>query len=149
MEAQGEQHQLSNQQLKVMDGQPIKGIVPANGGGLFNSEDQAIRRGSMVEKHSIPLGYNTGSLPGEILALGGRLKEGFIKKWVNYYRGFKNRYFVLTDELLLYYKSKNGQVSERGQISLKLARLDPKTMNDRKMIISTGTNQIHLEFSSI
>jgi pyruvate/2-oxoglutarate dehydrogenase complex dihydrolipoamide dehydrogenase (E3) component len=80
---------------------------------------------------------------------GGRLKEGFIKKWVNYVRGFKKRYFVLTEELLLYYKAKNGQVTEKGQISLKLAKIDSKTMNDKKMIISTGTNQIHLEFESI
>lgn len=79
----------------------------------------------------------------------GKIKEGFIKKWVNYYTGFKNRYFVLTDELLIYYKTKNGQVSERGQISLKLAKIDCKNMKDKKMVISTGTNQIHLEFTSV
>lgn len=80
---------------------------------------------------------------------GGRLKEGFIKKWVNIVRGFKKRYFVLTSDMIIYYKEKKGQVSEKGQISLKLARVDPRTMNDKKMVIGTGTNEIHLEFNSI
>lgn len=56
---------------------------------------------------------------------------------------------MLTSELLLYYKAKNGQVTDKGQISLKLARVDTKTMNDKKMIILTGTGQIHLEFNNI
>lgn len=87
--------------------------------------------------------------PSEVQAAGGRLKEGFIKKWVNLVTGFKKRYFVLTKDLLVYYKEKKGQVSEKGQISLKLARVDPRTMNDRKMVIGTGTNEIHLEFNTI
>lgn len=87
--------------------------------------------------------------PSEIQSAGGRLKEGFIKKWVNLVSGFKKRYFVLTKDLLIYYKEKKGQVSEKGQISLKLARVDPRTMNDKKMVIGTGTNEIHLEFNTI
>jgi hypothetical protein len=53
---------------------------------------------------------------------------------------------VLTKDLLVYYKDKKGLVSEKGQISLKLARVDPRNMNDKKMVIGTGTNEIHLEF---
>jgi hypothetical protein len=68
---------------------------------------------------------------------------------VNIVRGFKKRYFVLTSDMIIYYKEKKGQVSEKGQISLKLARVDPRTMNDKKMVIGTGTNDIHLEFNSI
>jgi len=49
-----------------------------------------------------------------VQAAGGRLKEGFIKKWVNLVTGFKKRYFVLTKDLLVYYKEKKGQVSEKG-----------------------------------
>ena len=64
-------------------------------------------------------------------------------------RGFKKRYFVLTNELLIYYKQKKGNISEKGQISLKLAKIDPKTMNDKRMIIGTGTAEIHLEFNTI
>ena len=92
---------------------------------------------------------SVGAYPSEIQAAEGRLKEGFIKKWVNIVTGFKKRYFVLTKDLLIYYKEKKGQVSEKGQISLKLARVDPRTMNDKKMVIGTGTNEIHLEFASI
>lgn len=29
-------------------------------------------------------------------------------------RGFKKRYFVLTPELLIYYKDKKGNISEKG-----------------------------------
>ena len=64
-------------------------------------------------------------------------------------RGFKKRYFVLTPELLIYYKEKKGQVSEKGQISLKLAKIDPRTMNDKKMVIGTGMSEIHLEFANV
>lgn len=64
-------------------------------------------------------------------------------------RGFKKRYFVLTNELLIYYKDKKGQVSEKGQISLKLAKIDPRTMNDKKMNIGTGMSEIFLEFKTI
>ncbi len=77
------------------------------------------------------------------------IKQGFIKKYVNLMRGFRKRYFVLTPELLIYYKQKKGHVSEKGQIYLKLAKVDPKTMNDKKMIIGTGTSEIFLEFNSI
>ena len=42
------------------------------------------------------------------------MKEGFVKKWVNYVKRFKQRYFVLTNDLLIYYKEKKGQVSEKG-----------------------------------
>jgi pyruvate/2-oxoglutarate dehydrogenase complex dihydrolipoamide dehydrogenase (E3) component len=79
----------------------------------------------------------------------GAIKQGFIKKYVNIMNGFKKRFFVLTPELLLYYKQKKGQVSEKGQISLKLAKIDPRTMNDKKMIIGTGTTEIFLEFATI
>lgn len=40
-------------------------------------------------------------------------------------------------------------MSEKGQISLKLAKIDPRTMNDKKMIIGTGISEIFLEFSSV
>lgn len=40
-------------------------------------------------------------------------------------------------------------MTEKGQISLKLAKIDFKTMKDKKMTIGTGTNQIHLEFETI
>jgi PH domain len=87
--------------------------------------------------------------PSEVQASTVRIKEGYIKKWVNLVSGFKKRYFVLTRDLLVYYKEKKGLVSEKGQISIKLARVDPRNMNDRKMIIATGTNEIHLEFQSV
>ena len=32
---------------------------------------------------------------------------------------------------------------------MKLAKIDPKTMNDKKMVIGTGMSEVHLEFASI
>lgn len=64
-------------------------------------------------------------------------------------RGFKKRYFLLTPELLIYYKEKKGQVSEKGQISLKLAKVDSRTMNDKKMVIGTGMSEVFLEFATV
>ena len=100
---------------------------------------------------SQPNGTTLPTIINEQVPSGGKIKEDFIKKWVNYAKGYKKRYFVLTPELLLYYKVKNGQVSDKGQISLKLAKVDARTMNekDKKMIINTGSGQIHLEFNNV
>jgi hypothetical protein len=53
---------------------------------------------------------------------------------------------VLTNEVLTYYKKDGGVIIERGIISLKLAKIDPKTKSDLSMIINTGTMGIHLKF---
>jgi hypothetical protein len=112
-------------------------------------------KGIEIMKQAVGRVVNTSSsitvsvYPTELQSSTLRLKEGYIKKWVNIVSGFKQRYFVLTRDLLIYYKEKKGHVSEKGQISIKLARVDPRTMNDRKMIIGTGTNEIHLEFQTI
>jgi hypothetical protein len=42
-------------------------------------------------------------------------KEGTIKKYTNIVRGYKNRHFVLTPEVLSYHKEdKNGKITEKG-----------------------------------
>ena len=55
------------------------------------------------------------------------VKEGTIKKYTNMIKGFRERHFVLTPEILTYYKEgRNGVQTEKGQISLKLAKFDAK-----------------------
>lgn len=34
-------------------------------------------------------------------------------------------------------------------MSLKVAKIDPRTMNDKKMVINTGMNEIYLEFATV
>jgi hypothetical protein len=45
--------------------------------------------------------------------------------------GFKKRFFVLDNELLSYYKG--GSAAEKGQISLKLAKIDAKTKDELRL----------------
>ena len=55
------------------------------------------------------------------------IKEGTIKKYTNMVGGYKDRHFVLFPEILSYYKmDRKGRISEKGQISLKLAKIDAK-----------------------
>lgn len=55
------------------------------------------------------------------------IKEGTIKKYTNMVGGYKDRHFVLFPEILSYYKiDRKGRTSEKGQISLKLAKIDAK-----------------------
>ena len=62
---------------------------------------------------------------------------------------FQKRFFVLNNEVLAYYKKDGGVIIERGLISLKLAKIDPKTKTDLNMLINTGTMLIHLKFNTI
>ena len=61
---------------------------------------------------------------------------------------FQKRFFVLDNEVLSYYKDDKNSVTEKGQISLKLAKIDPKTPSDKKITIYTGTSELHLKFHS-
>jgi len=74
------------------------------------------------------------------------IKEGNIKKWTNVVTRFQKRYFTLTNELLTYYKE--GIAGEKGQISLKLAKIDPKGMTDRTVLINTGMTELYLQFKT-
>ena len=40
---------------------------------------------------------------------------------------FQKRFFVLDNEVLSYYKDDKNSVTEKGQIALKLVKIDPKT----------------------
>ena len=62
--------------------------------------------------------------------------------------GFQKRFFILTKDVISYYKNKNGAVREKGQISLRVARVDAKKSTDKNMSINTGTMEIHLKFAS-
>lgn len=96
-------------------GNAILGNNSKGGTGIRQSEPGASKTGgSQIENNRMPQMVPPQIIQSETIKLGGRVKEGFIKKWVNYLKGFKPRYFVLTSDLLLYYKAKNGQVSEKG-----------------------------------
>jgi hypothetical protein len=51
---------------------------------------------------------------------------------------------VLDNEVLSYFKDDKNAVTEKGQVSLKLAKIDPKTPSNKKITIYTGTSELHL-----
>lgn len=62
---------------------------------------------------------------------------------------FQRRFFVLNPDVLSYYKRKNGSILEKGQISLKLAKMSTHTLNDKTLTINTGITEIYLQFASV
>lgn len=64
-------------------------------------------------------------------------------------KGFQKRFFVLDNEVLSYFKDQKNSILEKGQISLKLAKIDPKSANDKKITIYTGTSELHLKFLNL
>ena len=88
-----------------------------------------------------------GGLRTSMVASQSRpMKQGYIKKWTNMVNRFQKRFFVLDNEVLSYYKDDKNSVTEKGQVSLKLAKIDPRTPSDKKITIYTGTSEIHLKF---
>lgn len=63
-------------------------------------------------------------------------------------KGFQKRFFVLDNETLSYFKDDKNSITERGQISLRVARVDPMPTNTKKIIIYTGTTEMHLKFAN-
>ena len=64
-------------------------------------------------------------------------------------KGFQKRFFVLDQEVLSYYKDEKHSILEKGQVSLRLAKIDPKGPNEKKIIIYTGTTELFLKFHSL
>ena len=56
---------------------------------------------------------------------------------------------MLDNEVLSYFKDEKHSVIEKGQISLRLAKIDPKGPQERKIVIYTGTTELYLKFHSL
>jgi len=69
--------------------------------------------------------------------------EGVLSKWTNYVTRWKNRYFVLTKEVLRYYKSQNGQL--KGTMHLNLIKVLPHKKKKRVFLIDTGCTILRLK----
>lgn len=62
-------------------------------------------------------------------------------------QGWKTRYFVLHDGLLSYCETKGGK--RRGAIALKIATVSACREDPLRLIIHTGTNEIHLRADDV
>lgn len=74
------------------------------------------------------------------------IKEGMLKKWTNFMNGFQKRYFVLYNDMLCYYTSKDRS-GDLKKIHLKCATITPN--RDDTIKINTGTHNFKLKFNSI
>ncbi|KAM9190480.1 oxysterol-binding protein 1 isoform 2-T2 [Mergus octosetaceus] len=103
-------------------------------------------------------GSGSGAAPGAAAAagsgggggsgVGGSAREGWLFKWTNYIKGYQRRWFVLSNGLLSYYRSKaEMRHTCRGTINLATANI---TVEDScNFVISNGGAQTyHLKASS-
>ncbi|XP_054749296.1 oxysterol-binding protein 1-like [Lytechinus pictus] len=73
--------------------------------------------------------------------------QGWLYKWTNYIKGYQRRWFVLSNELLSYYRNQ-AEMSHtcRGTINLAGAYID--TEDSCNFVISSGAQTFHLKASS-
>lgn len=72
--------------------------------------------------------------------------EGFLQKWVNYIYGWKKRYFILQDGVLMYCKEKGTR--KKGAVHLNVADVFSHPKNPNRFIIHTGCTVLHLQADS-
>ena len=73
-------------------------------------------------------------------------KEGPLRKWTNYMRGWKDRYFVLDQGVLSYCKTRGDRM--KGQIHIGVAKIIEHRNSRRKIVLDTGTSFLHLKARS-
>ena len=75
------------------------------------------------------------------------MTEGYLRKWTGIMQGWKTRYFILHDGLLSYCETKGGK--RRGAIALKISTISTTREDPLRLIIHTGTNEIHLRADDV
>ena len=70
-----------------------------------------------------------------------------MKRWTGIVTRWKKQYFILHDGILLYCNEKGGQT--QGSIHLKISSLILTPDDPLRIIINSGTKEIHLRASSI
>lgn len=69
--------------------------------------------------------------------------EGYLRKWVNIVHGWKPRYFIIHNGLLFICDHKGGK--RKGTVALKISTISTTPEDPLRMIIFTGTNEIHIK----
>ena len=75
------------------------------------------------------------------------LMEGYLEKWTNLIQGWKSRYFILHKDLLIYCNEKGAP--QKGIIYLKIAQINADPDDPLRIIVHTGTNEIHIRAKDI
>ncbi|XP_029430948.1 oxysterol-binding protein 1 isoform X2 [Rhinatrema bivittatum] len=122
--------------------------APAAGGG-GSGHSPSGSGGALVASTASGSSSSTGSSGGSSSGSGsGSAREGWLFKWTNYIKGYQRRWFVLSNGLLSYYRSKaEMRHTCRGTINLATANI---TVEDScNFIISNGGAQTyHLKANS-
>nr|XP_008176748.1 oxysterol-binding protein 1 isoform X1 [Chrysemys picta bellii] len=129
--------------------------APAAGGGGGSGPGPSTPLPSPAPSSGSGPGCPVGAGPGGVTATSGSgssasgsAREGWLFKWTNYIKGYQRRWFVLSNGLLSYYRSKaEMRHTCRGTINLATANI---TVEDScNFIISNGGAQTyHLKASS-
>lgn len=73
--------------------------------------------------------------------------EGYLKKWINPFLMWKDRYFVLHENCLIYADTQGGV--KKGTIHLKIADIMQIPDDPLTIIINSGTKQIEVRAASV
>lgn len=73
--------------------------------------------------------------------------EGILSVWTNVLVGWKPKYFILHDCALIFCDHKGGQ--KKGSIHLKIATISSTPDDPLRIIINTGTSEMHLKAGSL
>ena len=83
----------------------------------------------------------------ECFDLEAPYREGLLSKWTNYLHGWQERYFVVRNGILSYYKSEiDTQYGCRGSISLQKAKVMVSFHHGAAKSATCSANRIHIMF---
>lgn len=91
-------------------------------------------------------GGSVSSACGDSLSLGNEEKCGWLQKWTNYLKGYRQRWFVLDSRANLSYYRNQTEVGQscRGSINLQEARIHTDSATN-SLIISASSQTFHLK----
>ena len=73
--------------------------------------------------------------------------EGYLKKYVNVFSGWKMRYFILHEDTLIYCEDRGGKTL--GQMHLKVCSIQQSKDDPLLILINSGTKELKMRAKDI
>ena len=73
--------------------------------------------------------------------------EGYLKKHLNVFKGWKQRYFILHEDILVYSEEKGGKLL--GQMHLKVCSIQQSKDDVLLILINSGTKELKIKAKDI
>ncbi|XP_037079943.1 ceramide transfer protein-like isoform X2 [Pollicipes pollicipes] len=100
-----------------------------------------------MEEHTVTLSDDEEEMEQQAVSLN---YEGSLNKWTNYIHGWQNRWMVLSNGTLSYYKSEHEQgVGCRGAISIHKAAIKPHEFDECRFDVCVGDSVWYLRSNSL